>query len=246
MAHPSSPDSGTPDSRLAAAGDLAMLASQFEAVPDPDAMMQLIVARGRQLIAGSGFAALRCRSHARWSTAAAADINSHRYAELQVAFNQQCSIVAPPRGEVDQGAASRLEVRTVRPDAHLSTLGIRRIIVAPIGVAKVVFGTFNWYLRHDIDPDTVDRARGFARHASVAYLHARERRELVEACASRGLIGQAQGILMVTLGIDAAAAFAALRRRSQQENQKLSHVAAELVSVGRFEADVRERFGQGS
>ena len=48
---------------------------------------------------------------------------------------------------------------------------------------------------------------------------------------SRTIIGQAEGILMERLGIDADEAFAYLRRVSQSENRKLIMICSEIVKT---------------
>ena len=68
--------------------------------------------------------------------------------------------------------------------------------------------------------------------AEIALLHrAREfdAEHVASALASRELVGQAKGILMVTMGCTAARAFEILRIQSQHENRKLVEVAAEIV-----------------
>jgi AmiR/NasT family two-component response regulator len=51
---------------------------------------------------------------------------------------------------------------------------------------------------------------------------------------SRTIIGQAEGILMERLGIDADQAFAYLRRISQTENRKLIMICSEIVETRRL------------
>ena len=53
--------------------------------------------------------------------------------------------------------------------------------------------------------------------------------QLREALATRDLIGQAKGMIMVTNGCDADEAFEVLRRASQHSNRKLRDVAADMI-----------------
>jgi AmiR/NasT family two-component response regulator len=53
---------------------------------------------------------------------------------------------------------------------------------------------------------------------------------LTQALASRAVIGQAQGILMVREHIGPNEAFAMLRRASQRTNRKVREIAAELAA----------------
>lgn len=52
------------------------------------------------------------------------------------------------------------------------------------------------------------------------------------AMATRGVIEQAKGMVMLTLKIDADAAFEVLVKRSQATNTKLVDVAREIVASG--------------
>ncbi len=59
----------------------------------------------------------------------------------------------------------------------------------------------------------------------------RQRLYVRTALASRDVIGQAKGILMERFGISAAAAFAMLRRLSQESNTKLVHIAEKIIRL---------------
>ena len=56
-------------------------------------------------------------------------------------------------------------------------------------------------------------------------------RHLLDALASRDVIGQAKGILMARHGMTADQAFDDLRRASQRHGRKLGDVAADVVEV---------------
>jgi anti-anti-sigma regulatory factor len=109
-------------------------------------------------------------------------------------------------------------------------------LLPPSGPATV-HGALNIYAHRDGITDT-DRHRALllATHASLALQHTRsaeiaelERANLRRAVASRDVIGQAKGILMARQGLDADAAFALLRRTSQDLNVKLADIAAALA-----------------
>ena len=51
-----------------------------------------------------------------------------------------------------------------------------------------------------------------------------------EALNSRDVVGQAKGILIVTMGLDEDAALAKLRERSQHSNRNLVDAAAAVVA----------------
>ena len=73
-----------------------------------------------------------------------------------------------------------------------------------------------------------------AAQISVALAMHREIRGRGIAMTTRTIIGQAQGILMEKLGIDADQAFAYLRRISQSENRKLIMICQEIVNTRRL------------
>ena len=78
-------------------------------------------------------------------------------------------------------------------------------------------------------PFPVDEETGESRQDEVAALRA-ENEQLRRAIRSRALIEQAKGALILRYGLDDAAAFAVLRRWSQDSNVKLHTVAETLVN----------------
>ena len=78
-----------------------------------------------------------------------------------------------------------------------------------------------------------------AAYASVAAAFARDRDELRRreaalhrALQTRDVIGQAKGVLMERLRLDAGQAFDVLRQTSQRLNRKLGDVAARVAETG--------------
>jgi AmiR/NasT family two-component response regulator len=55
---------------------------------------------------------------------------------------------------------------------------------------------------------------------------------MVAAMDTRAIIEQAKGMIMITLKVDADAAFAILVQRSQNSHVKLADVAADIVATG--------------
>ncbi|AWW38727.1 hypothetical protein ADL00_19060 [Streptomyces sp. AS58] len=79
--------------------------------------------------------------------------------------------------------------------------------------------------------DATRIGRLFTAHVSIALDSATVREQLTQAMHTRDLIGQATGILMERLDIDAAEAFESLVRASQRENIKLRDLARRLVEA---------------
>ena len=72
----------------------------------------------------------------------------------------------------------------------------------------------------------------FSTHAALALADAQRGVDLQRMVASRDLIGQAKGILMVTQKVDADAAYALLVAASQHLNIKLIDVATAVTTTG--------------
>jgi GAF domain-containing protein len=94
------------------------------------------------------------------------------------------------------------------------------------------FGAMNLYSRRPsfFRHQSLTSGLGFVQQAAIAIAVAVEREQLVRARDSRGIIGQAQGILMERYDISADQAFAVLRRYSSHLNQKLRLIAQRIVS----------------
>ena len=69
-----------------------------------------------------------------------------------------------------------------------------------------------------------------AAHAAVALAAAQHEQHLHTALAHRDIIGQAKGIVMERVHLDADQAFTLLSRLSQEENTKLHDVAARIAA----------------
>jgi hypothetical protein len=122
-----------------------------------------------------------------------------------------------------------------------AALGIRSVLALRL-LTDHRIGALNLYAELPRAFSVLDRAKAvlLASHASVALDAAEARahdadtsdRNLHAALASRGLIGQAQGILMERERITGEQAFEVLRHASQDLNVKLRDVAQRLVDTG--------------
>jgi hypothetical protein len=120
-------------------------------------------------------------------------------------------------------------------------LGIRSVLALRLATDHRL-GALNLYAELPRAFGILDRAKAviLASHASTALDAAETRahdsdasdRNLHDALASRGLIGQAQGILMERERITAEQAFDILRRASQDLNVKLRDIAQRVVDTG--------------
>jgi hypothetical protein len=109
-------------------------------------------------------------------------------------------------------------------------LGFRSVLSLVLADADP-FGAVTLYSRRPSKFGTASLAPGlgFAQQASSAIIAAVEREQLLRAAESRGIVGQAQGILMERYHINADQAFAVIRRSSSAQDQKLRLVAERII-----------------
>ncbi|MFI1164788.1 GAF and ANTAR domain-containing protein [Streptomyces sp. NPDC020801] len=115
----------------------------------------------------------------------------------------------------------------------LAGLGLRSALALRLRADKRRLTVLTAYARK---PRAFDEAatrigRLFTAHVSLALESATVREQLTEAMRTRDLIGQATGILMERMNIDAAEAFDSLVRASQRENVKLRDLARRIVDA---------------
>ncbi len=108
-----------------------------------------------------------------------------------------------------------------------SMLSFRLFVRADTLGALNLFGTAAGAF--DAESETIGGL--FAAHAAVALVGAEHESHFQLALDSRGLIGQAQGIMMQQSQLTAAQAFARLVAASQRSNTKLVEVAGQIVTA---------------
>ncbi len=79
--------------------------------------------------------------------------------------------------------------------------------------------------------EAVQMAELLAAHTTMAWNLRRRQEQFSIALDSRDIIGQAKEMLMERYGIDADAAFALLKKMSQESNVKLSRIAENVVAL---------------
>jgi hypothetical protein len=117
--------------------------------------------------------------------------------------------------------------------AAIIPLGGRAAAAARLHAGRTL-GAFTVFTDRPVVPDraAVEHLRTMAAHLS-ALLDAADRLDHLEvAMRNRGTIGQAIGLLVERYGLATDQAFAVLRRISQNENEKIAHLAAVLMETG--------------
>jgi GAF domain-containing protein len=116
-------------------------------------------------------------------------------------------------------------------DDALAELGLRSALSLRLRADRRRLTVLTAYARKPraFDETALRIGRLFTAHVGIALDSATVREQLTEAMRTRDLIGQATGILMERLDIDAAGAFDSLVRASQRENVKLRDLARRIV-----------------
>ncbi|MER5990275.1 MULTISPECIES: ANTAR domain-containing protein [Streptomyces] len=115
----------------------------------------------------------------------------------------------------------------------LSELGLRSVLSLRLRADRRRLTVLTAYARKPraFDETALRVGRLFTAHVGIALESATVREQLTEAMRTRDLIGQATGILMERLNIDAAGAFDSLVKASQRENVKLRDLARRIVDA---------------
>lgn len=212
---------------------MAQLAATLDELATLDETVSLVVEAATELVPGCDSASItvrresgRLESFASSSEMAArADQLQHRLAEGPCYH--------------DRGAAAIVESPDVVADARWQEWG--RSVNGEVGLASVlsirlaatrdVRGALNLYSRDAgaFDRHAVELATTLGVHAGIAVRTAVLEQDLTVAIPSTRLIGQAQGLLMERFGMDTEAAFAVLRRLSQESNLKVVEIARRVV-----------------
>lgn len=114
-------------------------------------------------------------------------------------------------------------------------IGIRSVVSVRLArSAGDPIGSLNVYnqTRDGFGEADIDLARQIGRHASTALIALGKLQALDRGLTARSLIGQAEGTLMMQYGIEAAEAFAMLRRHSDKHDVALDEVAQQVVDDG--------------
>ncbi|MGZ0145859.1 GAF and ANTAR domain-containing protein [Kribbella sp. WER1] len=219
-----------------AASAFARLAVELHEAPGVEETVDAVVQFALQALsctyAGVAFAVRGARAE----VAAVTDPVVAEVYELQIG-NQAGPLVTALRDQVpvlirDTGTDDRWPEWA----AKVAALGVRSVLDVPLAAGpepRRTVGVLGLYSPEPdaFGPDDEAVAHILARHAAVALASARKEQALSQAVDARKLVGQAMGILMERFAIDADAAFAVLRRYSQDTNTKLRDVAQQLIDT---------------
>ncbi|HVE95440.1 MAG TPA: GAF and ANTAR domain-containing protein [Pseudonocardiaceae bacterium] len=131
-------------------------------------------------------------------------------------------------------ADMRTEQRWPKFARRAAELGVRSMLSIQLYVTGDNLGALNMYSEAVEAFDDASEHVGLllGAHAAIAMAGAQQQEQLVQAIATRDLIGQAKGILMERHKITAEQAFMLLIQASQLTNIKLRDVAENLTTTG--------------
>jgi hypothetical protein len=174
----------------------------------------------------------------RHSQVAATDEVSGKIEELQVLLGQGPCVDAVAAGApVLVADMTRPSVRVRWPvfASAAVDIGVRAAFALPLMVGDLRLGAMDLY-RDDVgslDVAEVEEAQDYATAAVEILLDLHNRaggaRSLSAGWGATSVVAQATGMVMVQLGVDANAAFAALRARAYRDDRTLQDVARDVI-----------------
>lgn len=217
--------------------DFAQVARDLQAAPDECRQLQLAVDFAVKLIGACDHAGASIVQGRTICTPASSDDVVRRGDALQYELDEGPCLDSTRRHETIISQDLRGEERWPHwtPRA-VADLGVQGMMSLWLYTHASSYGALNLYAdqANAFEPKDCANALAIATQVSVALAARREIYQRSVAMENRTVIGQAEGILMERLGIDAEQAFAYLRRVSQTENRKLITICSEIVETRRL------------
>ncbi|MFI9825189.1 ANTAR domain-containing protein [Streptomyces sp. NPDC052013] len=214
---------------------LTAAARRLHETPTPDSTLDTAVRLAVDLLPGAEYAGISVierktrRRPLAWTDELVRDIEARRPAGEHKPYWDRlwtAPVAEPADGEGQgQGEAAG--------NALAELGGLRSALSLRLRADRRRLTVLTAYARKPRAFDEVTRRVGrlFTAHVGIALDSATVREQLTEAMHTRDLIGQATGILMERMDIDAAGAFDSLVRASQRENVKLRDLARRIVDA---------------
>jgi hypothetical protein len=223
--------------------ELTRLAQALHAAPDEDARVRIAVGGSMLIVSGCDHAGFTVDVGGRLSTAAGSDDLVHRADRLQSELSEgPCLGMVPDQDALVSNDLTQ-EHRWPRWASRVhAELGVGSMMALLVHTDRHSYGALSLYSdqRHRFVGEDVAVGQAIAAHLAVTLDAGRQIDQLKVAMDSRTIIGQAQGLLMGRLEIDADQAFDYLRRISSHSNRKLAVVAMEIVRTRQLPSRPRE------
>ena len=217
---------------LGSVDELENVARELSAASHERERIKVAVEAAVELVGGCDHAGVTILDRGGFTTPAATDDVAARGDQLQYKFDEGPCLDSVRHEETVLSQDLAADQRWPRwAPAVQSELGTSSMLSLLLYTSERSMGALNLYgdRRRAFDSDDIVTARALAGHLAVAMAAGRQIEQLTVAVGSRTIIGQAEGILMERLGIDAQQAFNYLRRVSMDTNRKLIQVADDLV-----------------
>lgn len=219
-------------------GILAELTELLRADRDLDAILSDVVQMAKRRVPGTEEAAITLIRHQKAGTVATTGGMAVPLDELQYEKGYGPCLDAGRDNEVKYIEDATTETRWVRYLPPAREHGLASSLSLPLPVENYLVGALNLYASrpHAFDDASIVLGESLAAHVTAALSHAEARRghrmraeNLERAMATRSVIEQAKGMIMVQRKCTAGAAFDILRQISMDENVRLAEVASQLV-----------------
>jgi GAF domain-containing protein len=223
--------------------ELTRLAQALDAAPDEDTRVQIAVGSSVLIVSGCDHAGFTVNEGGRLSTEAGSDDLVCRANRLQGELSEgPCLDVVRDQDALVSNDLTQ-EHRWPRWASRVhAELGVGSMMSLLVYTGRRSYGALSLYSdqRHRFVGEDVAVGRALAAHLALTLDAGRQIDQLKVAMDSRTIIGQAQGLLMGRLDIDADQAFDYLRRISSHSNRKLAVVAMEIVRTRQLPSRPRE------
>jgi hypothetical protein len=209
---------------------LGMLPDLFSPTSRPETL-RIVCSTARRIFGCDEAGLVLTANSGRSGTTVASGSDAARADDLQIEHHQGPAFDAIGGCQPVLSPELRFESRWRFWSPKAADLGFRSVLSLTLTDGGS-FGALTLYSRRPsfFSPESVAAQQAFAQQASIAITVAVEREQLGQARDSRGVVGQAQGILMERYQVTADEAFAVLRRYSSHLNQRLRLVAERLVT----------------
>lgn len=196
-----------------------------------------VVGLARRTLGAAGAGILLAAAGGAVSTATSGS-RTRRADELQIDHHEGPGFCAISAGQPAVSPELRIDSRWRFWSPQAADLGYRSVLSLPL-LDGDPFGAVTLYSRHPsfFHPDAVTPGLVLAEQAAIAITVAVEREQLQRAADTRGVVAQAQGILMERYQITADQAFGVIKRAAAAFNQRL-RLIAERISGDRGLSDL--------
>ncbi|HEX2053206.1 MAG TPA: GAF and ANTAR domain-containing protein [Actinomycetota bacterium] len=203
-----------------------------------DSALQLVIDLASSALKGTEAAGISLKKGTKVFTAVSTGQRAVELDELQYDLGDGPCLQAMRDGEMQLTQSLISEQRWPQYTSRALYAGAMSILALPVQAGGQVLGALNFYSSREQAFSETDLAvaRAFTDRSAVVLLNAKiyeEASELAaqmqEALASRAVIDQAKGIIMVTEKVSAEVAFKRLKSLSQAANVKVRDLARRIV-----------------